>query len=59
MSEDHSTPAYTRSKPAKPSPDFPLTAHATGRWGKKIAGKVQYFGRWEDRRAPYGRIRHL
>jgi integrase len=48
MSEDHSTGQPVRSKPAKPSPDFPLTAHAGGRWCKKIAGKTRYFGRWED-----------
>jgi integrase len=48
MSEAHSTVPPARSKPAKPSPDFPLTPHATGRWCKKIAGKVHYFGRWED-----------
>jgi integrase len=51
MSEDNST---RRSKPAKPSPDFPLTPHTTGRWCKKIAGKVRYFGRWED---PEGALR--
>jgi integrase len=37
-----------RSKPAKPSPDYPLTAHPAGYWCKKIKGKLHYFGRWED-----------
>src|SRR5262249_40596993 len=31
-------------KPAKPSPDFPLTAHPAGYWCKKIRGKLHYFG---------------
>jgi hypothetical protein len=38
MPERHST------KPAKPSPEFPLTAHPAGYWCKKIRGKLHYFG---------------
>jgi integrase len=36
------------TKPAKPRPDFPLTPHPTGRWCKKIKGRLHYFGPWND-----------
>ncbi len=51
MSEDNSitpVPSGKSAKPAKPSPDFPLTAHPAGYWCKKIRGKVHYFGKWDD-----------
>ncbi len=41
----NSTPS---TKPSKPRPDFPLYCHATGRWAKKIRGKLHYFGKIAD-----------
>ena len=34
------------TKPAKPCDGFPLFAHASGRWAKKIRQRIQFFGRW-------------
>jgi integrase len=48
MSHSNSTPAARPNKPAKPYPDYPLTAHPAGYWCKKIRGKLHYFGPWSD-----------
>src|SRR5215469_14285045 len=48
MSTRHSTAPLASSKPAKPYPEFPLTAHPAGYWCKKIRGKLHYFGPWAD-----------
>ena len=38
----------TNGRPAKPNPDFPLYAHKSGRWAKKICGKTHFFGPWRE-----------
>jgi hypothetical protein len=48
MSEPHSTAPTPSGKPAKPYPEFPLTAHPAGYCCKKIRGKIHYFGKRDD-----------
>jgi len=45
MSKAHPT---APAKPSKPNPAFPLYAHRTGRWAKKVRGQTLYFGDWSD-----------
>ena len=42
------TTKMTGSKARKPRPDFPLFPHATGRWAKKVRGRLVYFGKVAD-----------
>jgi integrase len=57
MSEVHSTSSPSPVKPERP-PGSPLFWHATGRWAKKIRGKLHYFGRGshDDAVAEYNRL---
>ena len=36
------------AKPPKPHRDYPLYAHASGQWAKRVRNKVHYFGPWAD-----------
>lgn len=51
MPKKNSITASSTGKPTKPTPDFPLFPHATGRWAKKIKGRLVYFGPWSDPQA--------
>lgn len=36
------------TKPAKPTASYPLYAHNSRRWAKKICGQTIFFGPWDD-----------
>ena len=38
----------TKTRRTKPRPDFPLFPHASGRWAKKVRGRLRYFGKCAD-----------
>lgn len=42
-------------RPEKPYEGYPLFAHRNGRWAKKIAGVMRYFGMWEDHQSALAR----
>jgi integrase len=50
MSKSTSSRGHRKAakEPTKPRPDFPLFPHATGRWAKKIKGRLHYFGKVAD-----------
>jgi integrase len=40
-------PRRTKREHLLPYPEFPLFPHGSGRWARKIRGKLHYFGRWD------------
>jgi integrase len=48
VSADSTHPDVLGKSSSKPRPDFPLYAHRTGHWAKKVRGQTIYFGRVAD-----------
>ena len=51
-----STRVKVSAKPRKPYAGFPLTPHPSGRWCKKIRGKLHYFGKLDTPEAALERF---
>src|SRR5580704_4355409 len=51
-----STESKPPNKSPKPYPGFPLTPHPSGRWCKKIRGKLHYFGKLDSPDAALERL---
>lgn len=48
MGDSTRSKSVSARKPNKPYADFPLYAHATRRWAKKVKGRTRFYGPWDD-----------